>query len=315
LPALAVLAVALQSSASHGQTAQDPAAAEALYAAGRDLIAAGDWTQGCAKMEASRKLNAATTTLIMIARCREHDGLLTAARHEYHQALALSDGILSATRREELRQLAKAAIAALDRRIGKLRVVVPEAPEGLRVERDGRELPLATIGEPLPVDPGTIEIAASAPGYLPFRRVVTLGEGATAEVEIRLTPEPSNPPVAAAPPLVFPAPTAAPAPWSPPTPAAAEPPTEGGVPDWAWITGGAGLALVVVGVAFRLDALAAERELVDRCGEALECDSAAGYDPSDDNARKNRDYGLFVGFTVAGLVAATVAVVGMVTSR
>jgi hypothetical protein len=42
---------------------------------------------------------------------------------------------------------------------------------------------------------------------------------------------------------------------------------------------------------------------------------AGGYDPKSDNARKNRSFGLFVGFTVAGGTALIAGVAGIVASQ
>ena len=63
--------------------------------------------------------------------------------------------------------------------------------------RGGDELPVAALGEPLPVDPGSVEIMAEAPGFQTERRTVVLGEGETTDVVIALQRSPATVPVSA----------------------------------------------------------------------------------------------------------------------
>jgi hypothetical protein len=83
-------------------------------------------------------------------------------------------------------------------------------------------------------------------------------------------------------------------------------------PVWQVLVGGFGLAAIGAGVAFKLDSRAAEQNLVDHCGETLVCKRASGYDPAEDNERKNRGFGLFVGATTVGTVAIGAAVIGII---
>ncbi|WP_441290950.1 PEGA domain-containing protein [Sorangium sp. KYC3313] len=290
-----VVAVALGGAAAHAQEpGRDPVAAEALFKAARALVDKGDDAAGCPKFEASLALNPSASTQINIARCREREGKLATAWHDYHRALVLNRETAGEQRRRSLEEVANQGIAALEPRVPKLVIMVKGAPAGMEVLRDGTALPAAALGEPLPVDPGPHEIRASAPGHQAETRSITLAEGETTTVELTLRP------AAAA--------------------SAATPPTKanearGGTPAWAWISGAAGIALAGASVGFLIDDLSAISALRENCREVpggTYC--APGYDFAADNARKNRDFGLFVGLGAAGLVAMGVAVHGIVRS-
>lgn len=291
------VAVILGGSAARAQEpARDPVAAEALFKAARALVDKGDYAAGCPKFEASLALNPSASTMINLARCHEREGKLATAWHDYNRALVLNRETAGEQRRRSLEEIAQKEIAALEPRMPKLSIVVERAPSGVEVQRDGTTLPAAALGEPLPIDPGPHEIRASAPGHQTEARAITLAEGQTETVALTLRP------VAAA------GAAAAPA-------KASEAPGGGGVPAWAWASGAAGIALVGASVGFLIDDLSAISALRESCREVpggTYC--KPGYDFAADNARKNRDLGLFVGLGGAGLVAMGVAVYGIVRS-
>jgi hypothetical protein len=274
----------------------DAVAAEALFRAGRDLVAAGQYAEGCPKFEKSFALDPSAGTLLNIAKCHEHDGAIATAWEEYSQALVLSREIRGAERQKALAAVATKGIADLEPRLPKLRiaVVVPPLvtpplvtppgvtpPPRLEVKRDGKAMPASTLGETLPVNPGQHEVSASAPGYRTETREVTLEEGKITTVEITLVPESS--------------------------------PQHASVPVWAWVTGAAGIALAGASVYFAVDDLSAIHALRTNCqSNAKGTFCAPGYDVARDNARKDRDFPLFVSLGGAGVAALGAAIVGIV---
>jgi hypothetical protein len=81
------------------------------------------------------------------------------------------------------------------------------------------------------------------------------------------------------------------------------------------VAGGAGLALVGAGVYFLVDDLSAIDDLRASCSTSWSGTYCApGYDYASDNARKNRDFGLFVALTGAGVLALGAATYGIVTA-
>jgi hypothetical protein len=295
-------------SVGRAQAARDPAGAEALYKTGRDLVAKGDWDAACPKFEASMTLDPVASTLINIAKCHEHFGRLARAWADYKRALVLNQDTPGAERRKALGEIATRGIEALEPRLPKMRIGVADRPEGLRVTRDGQEIPLAMLGEVVPVDPGSHEVSATAPGHAQEQKTVKAEEGKTVEVELRLTRSAGPPGPGGAP--------SAGGGSSPPPPGGPDSPKaeSGGIPTWVWVVGGAGVALAGAGIAFRIDGSAAEATLDEKCGEQRMCDPASGYDPTADNDRKNRDFILFAVLGGAGAAAIGAAVIGAVVA-
>lgn len=204
------LAAVFTISPASAQPARDPAMAEALFASGKALLERGDWPGACGKFQASMELDPSVSTELKIARCHEHEGKLALAWSEIGAALKLNQSVVQPEpRRKELEDYAGKLLAALGPRVPRLRVRAPSAPAGLQLAYDGRALPIESLGEPLPVDPGDHEIRADAAGYLPIRRTVTLAEGQTLDVDLVLTALVA--PAAVKAPLVEAAPPQAPA--------------------------------------------------------------------------------------------------------
>lgn len=284
LAALAVLV--LHTSAALAQPANgDSAAAEALFQDARKLVKEGKYAEGCPKFEASLALYPSASTMLNIADCREREGKVAGAWEAFHRALVLNRETRGEQRRSSIEEAAKQGISALEPRLPRLLINVSGAPPGLKVLRDGKELPAATLGEALPADPGTHEIRLSAPGYRSETRSVTLVEGKTETIEVSLT-------------------------------AASSTGTKSqGIPTWVWVTGGAGIALAGVGAVFLADNRSAVSALSENCPSnesGTRC--APGYDFESDNARKNRSLALFLGLGGTGVIAIGAATVGLIVS-
>jgi hypothetical protein len=203
------LAAAFTIRPASAQPARDPAMAEALFASARALLEQGDWAGACTKFQASMELDPSVSTELKIARCHEHEGKLALAWSDVGAARKLNQSVVQPEpRRRELDDYASKQLAALGPRVPKLRVRAGVTPAGLRLAYDGRPLPIESLGEPLPVDPGDHEIRADAPGFVPIRRTVTLAEGQTLDVDLELAATVAPvvaPAVGTAPPAAVPA--------------------------------------------------------------------------------------------------------------
>jgi hypothetical protein len=297
--ALGVLAIA--GSALAQASAENEARALVLFKEAVAALDKGDYAEACPKFEAAMKLYPSPSTELNIARCFERDGKTASAWAAYQRVLVLNRDTTQPRRREALEKMANDGAAALQGRVPALRIVVPAAPPGLRVAQDGQELPAASYGVELPVDPGAHEIVATAPGYETSKQVVTAIEGKRSEVTIVLTATPP-PPVAPVPPLL---------------PRDVPPVVEEhrpGVPAWAWVVGGAGVALVAGAAVFRVDwAKMDTKQQMAGCGADLMSCPASYTTLEGDNARKDRDRALFVGLGAAGVVGLGAGLIGIVT--
>jgi hypothetical protein len=207
--ALAVVGL-LDPSQAAAQPSPDPALAETLFTSAQACLGKGDWKCACEKFRASMELDPSVSTKLNIAKCDDHDGKLTLAWSNIQEALKLnrSKAYADQSRRKKLDEHAQKLLDDIERRVPKIRVVIAHRPPGLALQKDGKPLPLAALGELIRVDPGAHEIVAEAPGYTALRRSITLAEGQTEEIALTLvksaiiprTHESLPPPGAAGPP-------------------------------------------------------------------------------------------------------------------
>jgi hypothetical protein len=108
-----------------------------------------------------------------LADCYEENGQTASAWARYLDAAPLSHRAGQAERE----RYARAHAAALEPKLSRLTVVVPSAPSGLSVTRDGVAIDAATWGTAVPVDPGAHVVEARAPGMPAWSMAVKVGVG------------------------------------------------------------------------------------------------------------------------------------------
>ncbi len=199
--------------------AQKSATAESLFREAKELMAQKQYTEACAKFEASQSLEAGIGTLLNLADCHEKMGRTASAWAEFLRAASLARTAGQADREEIARQRASQLEAGLMR----LKITVAEtaAVPGLEVVRGGVSLEPAAWGSAIPVDPGTYTVTAKAPGKKDFLAEIELTEqGKTYDLEI---PTLEDAPVVEEPPATVPAAPAASTAAAPSEPAPAQP--------------------------------------------------------------------------------------------
>ncbi len=213
------------------ETATDKATAQALFDAAKNLLKDGKYTEACPKLAESQRLDPAPGTLLNLADCYEKSGLTASAWATWLEAAAATHNA-GQTDRE---RMARERAAKLKPTLVSITLIVPESNRvtGLDLKRDGSAAAPATWGIPVPVDPGTHTIVASAPGRRSWQTTANVTSGGlpvvvtvpALEREVSAPPSVASAPVAAAP--VAPAPVA-PAPVAPapvaPAPVAPAPP-------------------------------------------------------------------------------------------
>lgn len=185
LGCLAVSAVARNSRADE----PDPAGAEVLFDRALALWNAGQWEAACEQFDASFALDRAASTKVKLARCHLRQGRTASAWVAYREAKKLNE-TTDGPRREEIAALIASELAAIEAHVPQLVVRVAPPNAAVRVLRGATELPFASLGSELPVDPGPIVVAAGAPGYQPTRAVLTLADGDRKDVTLQLVPLP-----------------------------------------------------------------------------------------------------------------------------
>ena len=155
-------------------SSNDRAVAESLFIDGRRLMSEQKFAEACPKFEESYRLDPAGGTLLNLAVCHEGEGKLATAWSEFRQSLTLA----RREQRAEREKLATERIAALEPRLPRLTVVVPEPSRlaGLIVRVNRSPLGSAAWGSALPVDPGEALIEAEAPGKKPWSMKLRVAE-------------------------------------------------------------------------------------------------------------------------------------------
>jgi hypothetical protein len=169
------------------ETPRDPIAAETLFARGKQLIDQGHTSEACAAFAESEKLDPAGGTLLRLALCHEAEGKLASAWLDFTEVVRVSKETAGeATKLTERVRIAREHLSALEPRLPKLVVSVPEGTrvDGLQVTANGIPRNPGIWGVAVPFDAGDVEIAASAPGHKTFRTTVRAEEGKAVSVEV-----------------------------------------------------------------------------------------------------------------------------------
>lgn len=256
---LASLAGAL--SVTSGAEAQEgnKAAAEALFTAGRDLMAAGKFNEACSKFEGSQKLDAGLGTLLYLADCYERANRLASAWATFKEAESIAMGRSDQSRA----QVAKDRYTKIEPRLTKVLVKVADGNDtNTVVKHHGHVVPRESWGIALPVDAGDQTVEASSPGHKTWTTTVHAeGEGVTVPIDVPVLEVDNTPKPETAPPM--------PAKQAPP-PAAdqgAETSTGSTQRTIGLVVGGVGVVGVVVGTIFGLKAKSKNDQSKDNCSK------------------------------------------------
>jgi hypothetical protein len=228
--------------------ATDKVAAEALFEDGRRLVAAGSFVEACPKFADSERLDPSPGTLLNLASCYEKLGRSATAWATYREAASAAN----AAGRTEYVATAQRHADALAPTLARLTVTVAQPVEGMQVTRDGVRVERAEWGAPIPIDSGSHNMEATAPGHKSWASAVDVPkDGLQVAVAVppleALASEPSPP--------VVPPPVPSPVPQpAQPVPAQAEGGGGSGQRIMGLIVAGVGVVGLGVGAGFALSA-------------------------------------------------------------
>jgi hypothetical protein len=138
----------------------DSAAARALFSEGRQLMTAEKYSEACPKFEESLRLDPGMGTQFNLAHCWEKIGRTASAWAMFLDVAAAA----RAGNQPQREAAAKERAAALEPKLTRLRVVVPEPAPDAKIFRDDQEVGKAAWGTAMPVDPGDHVIRVTAEG-------------------------------------------------------------------------------------------------------------------------------------------------------
>lgn len=161
-------------------------AADALFEDARMDMERGAFSTACPKFKQSYEIDPGVGTLLNLAVCYESLGKLASAWSTYKAAAADA----RKSQQPDREELARKEVARLNPLLAKIRFLVSEEQrriEGLRLTKDGEEIPEGVWDVPLPVDEGEFRLIASAPGYTSVELSVQApGQGKILNFEVPL---------------------------------------------------------------------------------------------------------------------------------
>jgi hypothetical protein len=234
----------------------EEAAAEALFMEGKRLMAEGKYAQACPKLAESQRLDPAVGTSLNLGECYEKNGQTASAWAAFRSAASLG----RKDHQEEKERVARERAAAIESRLSRLTIIVsPEAKaSNVAIKRDGVALLEASWGTSIPIDPGQHTVEATSPGKKPWSKTVEL---AVAGGAVTVTVPALESGGATESPAV--APATVPAPGQPESPR-----SSGWQRPAAFVSGGVGVAGLVVGTVFGLKAKSKRSDSEAFCGPA-----------------------------------------------
>ena len=183
------------------------AGSDRLFYEGIDLLDQGKTAEACDRFDASLRLRRRGGTLLNLALCREALGQLVTALPLFEEALDHA----TAAGRTDREEIARRHIADLRAKLAwiTLRFAPGAEVPGLAITCNGAPVPPDQWQSPIAIMPGTLVVAAAAPGKVRFEQSPTLvSAGDERSVEIPVLP-----------PAPVPAPEIAPPRAPPPRPA------------------------------------------------------------------------------------------------
>lgn len=171
-----VVCLALVGLAASGEAAAqeggrlDRLSAEALFNEGLRLMQSNDYAPACPKLAASYRLDPGIGTLLYLADCYDSQGKTASAWITFREAVFLARKAGDAEREQAALEHAD----ALRRKLTSVQLQMAKPPSGLTLTLDDHALAPELLNVPLPIDPGSHVLVASAPGHVSWRQSFTL---------------------------------------------------------------------------------------------------------------------------------------------
>jgi hypothetical protein len=161
--------------------ASDPQTALDELKVGYALKLQGNCREALPHLTRSLELDAKPKAALNLADCEQQLGDLVAAQGHAAQGRQLAQQQNDA----ELTGVADEQLAAINERLPRLTVgLMPDAPAGSAVSRDGVLVDATSLGMPVGVNPGAHMVVVTAPGHAERRYDVTIAEGGREQISV-----------------------------------------------------------------------------------------------------------------------------------
>lgn len=188
---LCAIGALMFASTAYSQTQEG--VAQTRFNKGRELFIAGQFTPALVEFRAAAELYESPNTRLYIARCERELGHVASAYIELERAAnEAADRSRADPRYASTRDAAKQEASALEGKLAHVTVLAPSGlPNGATITVNGAPLGAAAIGVAAPIDPGPVEVVASAPGYITQKKSARASAGESVEIKLQLDKDPT----------------------------------------------------------------------------------------------------------------------------
>jgi hypothetical protein len=172
-------------------SAQEDAAADALFNKGLSEMEAGRYATACPTIKESQRLDPRMGTLFTLAECEAKGGMIASAVAHYDEYLRLFARLAPAQKATQAgrEKVSAAQKTALSPHVPHVTLVLRDAPPGTTVKWDDMVFNLPALGVPLPVNPGEHVVTTQVPGASAIVTRVTIEKGERKQVELKVGPQ------------------------------------------------------------------------------------------------------------------------------
>lgn len=211
------------------------------------------WSEALEKLERVVSIKETAGVRFHMAACHEELGDLVKALQNFERARKLA----SDAEADDVLEMVGPALERVRSRVAGVRISVPKGVGPMVVHVDQAVYANHPAGEVLRLNPGTHQVIVVIGGKVRLDRFVSVDEGQTETIEVRLSREPEKAPVPAA------------KPKENSTEPVTSPPA---VPTSAWISFGAGAVLGVAGYLSYAKADSIAEDSAEVCAVSISCD-------------------------------------------
>lgn len=163
--------------------------AQAHFARAHDLYENKKYDEAAAEFAKSYAVVTSPNALLFLARCdRERGKLVTAYVELGRTAAEAKEHAAEDPRYAKTAQAASEEREALAQQLGFVTVTVEGGATDATVLVGGERFPRGSLGEPLPVTPGNVEVSVESPGRAPVRRAIAVAAGEKKAVKVDAGP-------------------------------------------------------------------------------------------------------------------------------
>jgi len=169
-------------------SAQEDAAAEALFNKGLSEMEAGRYESACPTLKESQRLDPRMGTLFTLAECEAKGGMIASAVAHYDEYLRLFSRLTPPQKASQAgrEKVSAAQKAALTPQVPHVTLVLRDAPAGTTVKWDDMVFNLPALGVPLPVNPGEHVVITQVPGGANSTTRVSIQKAEKKQVELKV---------------------------------------------------------------------------------------------------------------------------------